>query len=487
MKKKRYDILLIEEDKVDQMAFQRFVKANKTPYDYTIAGSVAEAKNILASRKFDVVICDYSLGDGTAFEIFDLKIDVPVIVVTGSGNEEIAVKAMKAGAYYYLIKDPENNYLKVLSVTIENVIKRKRAEDEIKQYQFMVESAHDVIFFKDRDSRYIIANDKTLEIFGLSREEVIGKQDHELLRNKEEATKNVEDDQEVFKTCKPKEIIKHMEGANGKDYWFQAIKVPHFDTAGNITGLVCIARDITKYKQAEVEREQLLQELEVKNTELERFTYTVSHDLKAPLLTIQGFAVVMREDFKRNEREEADNHLNSLIEEAAKMEHLLDDTLQLSRIGRIVNPPEDVSFADIAKDAIGQASEQLKTNAVEVSVAEDLPNVLVDHLRIAEVLVNLITNSINYMGEQPHPKIDIGYRLDGKETVFFVTDNGIGIDKNQHEKVFTLFYKLDSHGNGTGAGLAIVKRIIEVHEGRIWIESEEGKGCTVCFTLPVCS
>ena len=364
MKKERYNILLIEDDKVDQMAFQRFVKANKTPYDYMITGSVAEAKNILASQKFDVVISDFALGDGTAFDIFDLKIDTPIIMVTGSGDEEIAVNAMKAGAYDYLIKDPESYYLTVLPATVESALRRKRTE---------------------------------------------------------------------------------------------------------------------------VEREQLLQELEVKNTELERFTYTVSHDLRAPLLTIQGFAAVMREDLKRNEREEADNHLNSIIEEASKMEHLLEDTLQLSRIGRIVNPPEDVSFADIVKDAIGQASEQLRTNAVEVSVAEDLPAVHVDRMRIAEVLVNLITNSINYMGEQPHPKMDIGCRTDGKETVFFVMDNGIGIDKSQHEKVFTLFYKLDSHGKGTGAGLAIVKRIIEVHEGRIWIESEEGKGCTVCFTLPVCS
>jgi signal transduction histidine kinase len=104
------------------------------------------------------------------------------------------------------------------------------------------------------------------------------------------------------------------------------------------------------------------------------------------------------------------------------------------------------------------------------------------------VLVNLITNSIRYRGDQPSPKIDFGYRLEdeSKETVFFVKDNGIGIEKSQHEKVFELFYRLDrSGGGGTGAGLAIVKRIIEVRDGRIWIESEKGEGCTVCFTLPV--
>ena len=105
-------------------------------------------------------------------------------------------------------------------------------------------------------------------------------------------------------------------------------------------------------------------------------------------------------------------------------------------------------------------------------------------MRIVEVLVNLIDNSIRYMGDQPRPRIEIGYRLDENQTVFIVRDNGMGIDPSQHEKVFGLFYKVDGKGEGTGVGLALVKRIIEVHNGRIWIESELDKGCTMCFTLP---
>jgi signal transduction histidine kinase len=106
-------------------------------------------------------------------------------------------------------------------------------------------------------------------------------------------------------------------------------------------------------------------------------------------------------------------------------------------------------------------------------------------MRMVEAMVNLIENSIKYRGEQQHPRIDIGYRTEAEKTVFFVRDNGMGIDLSQHEKVFELFYKVNKKSEGTGAGLAIVKRIIEVHGGRIWIESELGKGTTVCFTLPV--
>jgi len=129
--------------------------------------------------------------------------------------------------------------------------------------------------------------------------------------------------------------------------------------------------------------------------------------------------------------------------------------------------------------------EQIKSSGIEISLAEEFPVVHVDRMRVMEVLVNLIENSINYMGEQHDPKIEIGYRIEKGETVFFVRDNGIGIDPSQHEKVFELFYQVETNNRGTGVGLAIVKRIIEMHKGRIWIESERGKGCTVCFTLPV--
>jgi two-component sensor histidine kinase len=127
-------ILLIEDDRVDQAAFKRLVKKEGLPYDYVISGSVSETKKILGSEKFDAVIMDYLLGDGTAFDIFDSVIDVPVIIVTGFGDEETAVRAMKAGAYDYLIKDPDRNYLKVLPLTVENALKNKKNEDLLKEH-----------------------------------------------------------------------------------------------------------------------------------------------------------------------------------------------------------------------------------------------------------------------------------------------------------------------------------------------------------------
>ena len=249
--------------------------------------------------------------------------------------------------------------------------------------------------------------------------------------------------------------------------------------------IVAIYEDVTERKQVDEEREHLVKELEAKNSEMERFTYTVSHDLRSPLTTIQGFASVLRMDMENGETERVKKNLKYIENGIIKMARLLNDTLELSRIGRVANPSEDVPFGELVSEALEQTSEQVKSGGVEISVSEGSPAVHVDRIKIVEVLVNLIENSINYMGDEPHPKIDIGYRTDDGETVFFVRDNGIGIDPESHEKVFELFCKLDRGTKGTGAGLAIVKRIIEVHEGCIWIESEKGDGCAVCFTLPV--
>ena len=249
--------------------------------------------------------------------------------------------------------------------------------------------------------------------------------------------------------------------------------------------IVAIYEDVTERKQVDEEREHLVKELEAKNSEMERFTYTVSHDLRSPLTTIQGFASVLRMDMENGETERVKKNLKYIENGIIKMARLLNDTLELSRIGRVANPSEDVPFGELVSEALEQTSEQVKSGGVEISVSEGSPAVRVDRIKIVEVLVNLIENSINYMGDEPHPRIDIGYRIDKDETVFFVHDNGIGIDPELHEKVFELFCKLDRSTKGTGAGLAIVKRIIEVHEGCIWIESEKGDGCAVCFTLPV--
>ena len=247
---------------------------------------------------------------------------------------------------------------------------------------------------------------------------------------------------------------------------------------------LCMIEDITERKQAEEEREELIAKLEAQNAELERFTYTVSHDLKSPLITINGFVGMLRKDLAEGDSERVEEDLSRVANAADKMEQLLRDVLELSRIGRLVNTSEDVSLEEVAHEAHELVSGQTRKNGVHVEISSDLPVVFGDPLRLREVLQNLIDNAVKYMGDQPQPRVEIGSRRDGNETICYVQDNGIGIDPRYHEKVFGLFDQLDPKVEGSGIGLSLVKRIIEIHGGRIWIESEgSGHGATLCFTI----
>jgi signal transduction histidine kinase len=231
--------------------------------------------------------------------------------------------------------------------------------------------------------------------------------------------------------------------------------------------------------------EELIANLEGKNAEMERFTYTVSHDLKSPLITIRGFLGLLRKDKEKGDWKRMKHDMERIDTAAKHMEELLNDLLELSRIGRIVNPSEEISIGDVASETVRLLSGLFSKRGITVETAPDLPSAFADRLRLGEVYQNLLENAVKYMGDQKEPRIEIGMRREGDETVYYVRDNGIGIDPRYHEKIFGLFERFNHGDDGTGIGLAIVKRIIELHGGRIWIESEgEGKGSTFCFTLP---
>ncbi|MBK6791217.1 MAG: PAS domain S-box protein [Anaerolineales bacterium] len=232
--------------------------------------------------------------------------------------------------------------------------------------------------------------------------------------------------------------------------------------------------------------EKALNDLQNKNSELERFTYTVSHDLKAPLITIGGFMGLLEKDLISGDVEKIRNSAQRIKDAVARMERLLNELLELSRIGRMINEPGKVPFQEIASEAVELNQGRLGANHIKVRIETDLPTVKVDRARMIEAIQNLLDNSAKFMGEQDTPEIVIGARrsMDGEHN-FFVRDNGIGIEPVYHERVFGLFNKLDAKTEGTGIGLALVRRIIEYHGGHIWVESEGiNKGSTFWFTLP---
>jgi signal transduction histidine kinase len=253
-------------------------------------------------------------------------------------------------------------------------------------------------------------------------------------------------------------------------------------------------REVSERKRVEValrdnekKLETLLSELAAKNVEMEAFVYTVSHDLKTPIVTIEGFIGALREDFADRLPETGEQYLQYMSDAARKMEVLISDLLNLSRIGRVTETKENFSFGDLVRESLETLRPHLEGRGIEVDVSSDLPLVHGERKRIGQVVDNLLSNAIKYVGkDNPSPRIEVGCREQAGQTVLFVRDNGIGIEERYFRKIFQIFERLPAAkqtGDGTGIGLTIVKRIVELHGGKIWLESEPGKGTTFFFTL----
>ena len=361
------------------------------------------------------------------------------------------------------------------------IAERKQVEDALHLTQFTVDTAGDSIFWLRSDGGFVYVNDRACRSLGYRRDELLTMNVANISTHTTRA--NWPD---LWNTVKQKGSMTFESTQRAKD----GREIPVETTANYLWHagkevLCAFVRDITERKHAEAEREAFVAELEAKNAELERFTYTVSHDLKSPLVTIKGFLGLLETDAARGDTERMRVDMEHIAAAADKMQRLLAELLELSRIGRQVNAPEEIPLRDLVHEAQKQVAGQLDERRVVVELASDLPMVFGDRVRLLEVFQNLIENAVKYMGDQPTPRIEIGAEQQNGAVQCFVRDNGIGIEPRHQEKVFGLFERLDSKTEGTGIGLALVKRIVEIHGGHIWIESRgTGHGSTFHFTLP---
>jgi signal transduction histidine kinase len=250
--------------------------------------------------------------------------------------------------------------------------------------------------------------------------------------------------------------------------------------------VICIVRDVTAQEVIRREQEKLTAELESKNAELERFVYTVSHDLKTPLVTINGYIGLLQQAIDANDVERINSDLMQITRAANSMAELLDGLLELSRIGHIINPPEAGSLDYLVRNAVDIVREKMIARGIELDIDDDMPQYWGDSLRLLEVFQNLLENAIKFMGDQPAPRIKISAVQNDNEVICKVEDNGIGIDPRYHDRIFNLFERLNPEIEGTGIGMSLVHRIIKAHGGTISVESAgEQQGCTIVFSLPV--
>jgi len=388
------------------------------------------------------------------------------------GEEKITI------AFYELIDF--GNKPAILSL-FHDITSQKQTQDALfrseARTRAMLEAIPDMIFELKRDGTILHFIPSALFDPLVPPEEFLGKKVAEVLPSIAEQTSFA-----IARALESGQVnaFEYQMSNNGEEKTFEARIV----SVGADT-VVAMIRDVSLIKWIATEREKLIIELEEKNAELERFVYTVSHDLKSPLVTIVGFLGYLEEDLVKGNKENLRKDIERIYLAAYKMQDLLKDLLELSRIGRMMNPPQEISFEEIVKESLELTDGRLQERGIRANIQPNLSKVYGDRKRLLELVQNLVDNAAKYMGAQTDPIVEIGQN-GSEETmpIFYVRDNGMGIDREYHENIFGLFNKLDVNSEGTGVGLAIAKRIVEVHGGRIWVESELGKGATFYFTLP---
>ena len=358
-----------------------------------------------------------------------------------------------------------------------------RRRSEIR-YQDLYENTPVMMHSIDHQGRLVSVNTHWLATLGYRREEVVGRRSIEFLTEESQrhATEHVLPD--FFQRGYCHDVSYQMVTSNGQILDVLLSATADRDETGRVTSSRAMIIDVTERRRAAQEREDIIRRLEQKNAELERFSYSVSHDLKSPLVTIKGFLGRLQRDLESGNVERLRADLARVGSAADKMAQLMDRLLELARVGHRAEPQEDVDLGEVAREAVELISGNLTARGVKVELVGELPRFRCERVQMLQVFQNLLENAVKFMGTQSKPQIDIGCREDGQETVCFVRDNGMGVDPQRGRKIFELFQRLDT-GEGSGIGLALVQRIIEVHQGRIWVESQgQGQGSTFCFTLP---
>lgn len=523
-------LLVVEDNEIDRLAFQRFVKNERLGYEYTDASSIAEGRAHLRTESFDAVLLDYSLGDGTAFDLInDIPDEIPTVIITGSGNEEIAVQAMKFGASDYLIKDPENNWLKTVPITVRNVIKAKgdelalreahaelefRVEErtaqlldanrqltqEIEQrklveealrsseerFRALTETTSEWIWEVDTHGSLTYASPRVTELLGYQPEELVGKSKL-ILMPRSEAKQMVPRFRGIMKSRKP---FKNLESLNqhkdGRQVMLASSGVPFFDSQGVLLGYRGIDLDITERKRAE---ELLVQTERLKA--VAELASGVAHNFNNLLQIVVSGLQLMLIRFEAGDHASIRSTVENILEssrQGAETIKWLQNFTQTEK-SSLVEEGQVFNLSDTVTRAVEMSKPWWKSSpekeGVQINLTESLdPKCLIKGMESAvfEVVVNLIKNSAESLPRGGD--IEITTSVDEDSAVLSVRDNGIGIPKENLGKVFEPFFTTKGF-DGTGMGLASAYGIVKRHGGEITVESEVGRGTEFVARMPL--
>ncbi len=495
--------VLIAEDNI--LAIEN-TRSLLTQLEYIVVGTAAngvEAVNLTEALHPDVVLMDLRMptmdGIEAAHQIQHCC-PTPVVILTAHDTSESLTQASAAGVGAYLTKPPTARELeRAITISIARfddiislrhlnaalqteITERNRIEDALREseerFRTIFETAQDFIFIKDLTMKYTHVNPAMERLFGMPATELIGRTDKELFGAEAgERIKGV--DERVLNG----EIVKEeaTKPVNGVPKTFHVVKVPMRNAEGTIIGLCGIARDITERKQVE-------EELRDSYANLQQFAYIISHDLQEPLRMVTSFLKLLRETYAgdppRPLDDEALEYIWYAVDGAKRMKDMIQALLLYSRVGTRGKAPTSTDSQTVLETALVNLMVTIKETNAQVT-HDPLPTVLADKVQLEQVFQNLISNAIKFRGEK-QPRVHITAEEEETTWRFSVRDNGIGIEPELISSLFQIFQRLHTREEypGTGIGLAICKKIVERHGGKIWVESALGEGSTFYFTLP---
>ena len=397
------------------------------------------------------------------------------------------------------LKDAGGNITGLVGIG-RNITERKHAEEALLASEARLRQVMDLvphfIFAKDSDGRFIFANRALAQACGMTPEELVGRRDSDLSPARAEVEHFRSDDREVIESGRPKFISEEPHtDASGRARILQTLKVPFALPGAEKPGVLGVAVDITELKKSEEEirrlnaslegrvRERTAQ-LEEANRELESFSYSVSHDLRAPLRAVNGYARMMLDKYGGQLDDDGRRLAGVICHEGLRMGRLIDALLAFSRLGRQAMSATAIDMTSLAREAFAEAAGEAKERKLDFRLG-DLPPAHGDRTLLRQVFVNLFSNAVKFTGQREPAVIEAGARTENAETVYWVRDDGAGFDPRYADKLFGVFQRLHRQDEfeGTGVGLAFVQRIIQRHGGRIWADSQPGKGATFYFTL----
>lgn len=490
----RINVLLIEDDEDDYILTRDWLRsAGGNRYELTWARNYDQALEALNHNGYDICLLDYRLGGRTGLELLAdaraKRLEVPAtILLTGQGDMAVDLEAMEAGVADYLVKGEITS--NALERTVRYVVSQARVLKALDRsethFRSVVENVLDLITIYETDGSIRYQSPSVTQLLGFSSDEMAISRIVERIHHDDMPEIRAAFNDAMQHPGKPVSVLFRIK--DNQNIWrcLESIGRNLLQESGMGAFLVT-SRDTTTRRQAEDDLKETARQLERSNAELRRFAYVASHDLKEPLRAISGYVQLLERRYKDRLDPDANDFIRYTVDATVQMNRLITDLLEYSRLESTELNLDTVDCNTVIDRALMNLKGAIDAAGAEILLERTLPNkVVADRVKLLQVFQNLLSNAIKFHRDKTPVKILISAKEDEHDWIFCVGDNGIGIEPDDIHRIMGLFKRLHDSSDypGTGIGLAICRKAVEQHGGKIWVESKPGEGSTFFFSIP---